>query len=59
LLAARLSHDARVVDALRDEAVESLAGVADPFSLRDLKAGERVVDLGSAPASTASLPLIR
>src|SRR5262249_33091551 len=59
LLAARLSHDARVVDALRDEAVESLAGAADPFSLRDLKAGGRVVDLGSAPASTASLPLIR
>jgi SAM-dependent methyltransferase len=46
-LAARLGYDARVVDALPDEAVESFAGVANPFSLRNLKAGERVVDLGS------------
>jgi ubiquinone/menaquinone biosynthesis C-methylase UbiE len=30
-----------------DEAVESFAGVANPFSLRELEAGERVVDLGS------------
>ena len=35
------------MDALPDEAVESFAGVANPFSLRDLKPGERVVDLGS------------
>jgi ubiquinone/menaquinone biosynthesis C-methylase UbiE len=30
-----------------DEAVESFAGVANPFSLRPLEPGERVVDLGS------------
>jgi hypothetical protein len=30
LLAARLGHDARVVDALPDEAVEPFAGVANP-----------------------------
>ena len=30
-----------------NEAVEAFAGVANPFSLRDLKPGERVVDLGS------------
>jgi SAM-dependent methyltransferase len=47
LLAARLGYDAGVVEALPDEAVESFAGVANPFSLRDLKAGDRVVDLGS------------
>jgi arsenite methyltransferase len=46
-LAARLGYDPRVVDTLPDEAVESFAGVANPFSLRDVKAGERVVDLGS------------
>jgi arsenite methyltransferase len=46
-LAARLGYDAEAVDALPDEAVESFAGVANPFSLRDLKPGERVVDLGS------------
>ena len=46
-LAARLGYDPRLVDTLPDEAVESFAGVANPFSLRDLKAGERVVDLGS------------
>jgi ubiquinone/menaquinone biosynthesis C-methylase UbiE len=30
-----------------DRAVESFAGVANPFSLRQLQAGERVVDAGS------------
>ena len=46
-LAARLGYDTTAVDAMPDEAVESFAGVADPFSLRELRAGERVVDLGS------------
>jgi arsenite methyltransferase len=46
-LAARLGYDSKAVDALPDEAVESFAGVANPFSLRDLELGERVVDLGS------------
>jgi len=46
-LAARLGYDAKAVDAMPDEAVESFAGVANPFSLRDLEPGERVVDLGS------------
>ncbi|HZD26690.1 MAG TPA: methyltransferase domain-containing protein [Alphaproteobacteria bacterium] len=46
-LAARLGYDPEVVDALPDEAVESFAGVANPFSLRGLEAGEQVVDLGS------------
>jgi SAM-dependent methyltransferase len=46
-LAARLGYDGKVVDAMPNEAVESFAGVANPFSLRDLMPGERVVDLGS------------
>jgi SAM-dependent methyltransferase len=46
-LAARLGYDGKAVDAMPDEAVESFAGVANPFSLRDLKPGERLVDLGS------------
>ncbi len=46
-LAARLGYDAGVVDALPDAAVESFAGVANPFSLGPLGAGERVVDAGS------------
>src|SRR3954464_457234 len=46
-LAARLGYDPRVVDALPDRAVESFAGVANPFSLRPLEPGERVVDVGS------------
>ncbi|HEX2065013.1 MAG TPA: methyltransferase domain-containing protein [Acidimicrobiales bacterium] len=45
--AARLGYDAEVVDALPDPAVESFAGVANPFLLRRLQAGERVVDVGS------------
>jgi SAM-dependent methyltransferase len=46
-LAARLGYDQRVVDALPDRAVESFAGVGNPFSLRRLEPGERVVDVGS------------
>jgi arsenite methyltransferase len=46
-LAARLGYDTSTVDAMPDAAVESFAGVANPFSLREPQAGERVVDLGS------------
>ena len=46
-LAARLGYDDDVVGALPDAAVESFAGVANPFSLRTMSPGERVVDIGS------------
>ena len=46
-LAARLGYDTAIVDRLPDAAVESFAGVANPFSLRPLRSGERVVDVGS------------
>jgi SAM-dependent methyltransferase len=46
-LATRLGYDQAVVDALPDRAVESFAGVGNPFSLRRLEQGERVVDVGS------------
>jgi arsenite methyltransferase len=46
-LAARLGYPNSIVDALPDRAVESFAGVNNPFSLRHLKRGERVVDVGS------------
>jgi SAM-dependent methyltransferase len=46
-LAARLGYDDEVVGRLPDRAVESFAGVGNPFSLRTLDQGERVVDVGS------------
>src|ERR671911_2187609 len=46
-LAALLGYPREVVDALPDRAVESFAGVGNPFSLRTLGVGERVVDVGS------------
>ena len=46
-LATRLGYEQEAVDALPDPAVESFAGVGNPFSLRRLAAGERVVDVGS------------
>ncbi len=46
-LAKRLGYDQALVDALPDAAVESFAGVASPFALQALQAGERVVDVGS------------
>lgn len=46
-LAKRLRYDDAVVGPMPDSAVESFAGVANPFSLRRLARGERVVDVGS------------
>ncbi|MBT4490527.1 MAG: methyltransferase domain-containing protein [Rhodospirillaceae bacterium] len=46
-LAKRLGYDDAVVGAMPDAAVESFAGVGNPFSLRPLQTGERVVDIGS------------
>lgn len=46
-LAARLGYEQAVVDAMPDQAVESFAGVANPFLLRRLEQGEKVVDAGS------------
>jgi arsenite methyltransferase len=46
-LARRLGYDSRLVDSMPDAAVESFAGVANPFSLRPLEPGEKVVDVGS------------
>lgn len=46
-LARRLGYDDGLVGLLPDAAVESFAGVANPFSLRPLATGERVVDVGS------------
>jgi arsenite methyltransferase len=46
-LARRLGYQTSEVDALPDQAVESFAGVANPFSLRRLSPGEKVVDVGS------------
>jgi arsenite methyltransferase len=45
-LANRLGHQADAVNTLPDRAVESFAGVDNPFSLR-LAPGEKVVDVGS------------
>ncbi|MGD9885039.1 MAG: methyltransferase domain-containing protein [Reyranella sp.] len=46
-LASHLGYDEAFVASLPDAAVESFAGVANPFSLRPLQRGERVVDVGS------------
>src|SRR5215472_3942967 len=46
-LADRLGYDAAAAGALPDRAVESFAGVGNPFSLRRLEPGEKVVDVGS------------
>lgn len=46
-LARHLGYDENFVASLPDVAVESFAGVANPFSLHPLAKGERVVDVGS------------
>jgi SAM-dependent methyltransferase len=54
-LAARLGYPAERVAALPDAAVESFAGVGNPFSWGDLSPGETVVDLGSGAGFDAFL----
>jgi len=46
-LAARLGYDEAVLATLPDVAVESFAGVANPFLLQPLARGEKIVDIGS------------
>ena len=46
-LARRLGYDPAIVDSMPDVAVESFAGVANPFSLRALEPGEKVIDAGA------------
>ena len=46
-LARLLGYDQGLVDQLPDRAVESFAGVANPFSIRPLGEDNRVVDIGS------------
>jgi SAM-dependent methyltransferase len=46
-LARRLGYDVAIAAGVPDAAVEAFAGVANPFSLGPLKAGEKVVDIGS------------
>ena len=55
LIARRCRYDRRATDALPDHAIESFAGVANPFELRPLAAGERVVELGSGAGMDAFL----
>lgn len=45
--AKRLGYEDAVVDPMPDIAVESFAGVGNPFSLRTLAESEHVVDIGS------------
>ncbi len=47
VLARLLGYPEEVLATLPEAAVESFAGIANPFSLRPLEAGERVVDVGS------------
>lgn len=46
-LARHLGYDEALVNAMPDAAIESFAGVANPFLLRRAAPGERVVDAGS------------
>jgi arsenite methyltransferase len=54
-LADRLNYPNERVEALPDAAVESFAGVGNPFSWGDLQPGETVVDLGSGAGYDALL----
>jgi SAM-dependent methyltransferase len=54
-LASRLGYPATQVDPLPDSAVESFAGVGNPFAFGELELGAVVVDLGSGAGFDAVL----
>lgn len=54
-LTKRLGYDQGSLDALPEVAVESFAGVANPFQQRQIQLGENVVDLGSGAGLDAFL----
>ncbi len=45
--ALRLGYDDRLLDSIPESAIESFAGMGNPFSLGELRAGEHIVDVGS------------
>jgi arsenite methyltransferase len=47
MAARRFGYDMALVDSLPERAVESFAGLGNPFELRAIERGERVVDAGS------------
>lgn len=54
-LAARLGYPSERVAALPDAAIESFAGVGNPFALGELRPGETALDLGSGAGFDAIL----
>ena len=58
-LAARLGYPEDEVNTLPDPAVESFAGVGNPFALGRLKPGETVLDLGSGAGFDAILAALQ
>jgi len=57
-LSKRLGYDQGPIDALPEVAVESFAGVANPFQQRAIQSGENVVDLGSGAGLDSFLAAI-
>ncbi len=45
--ALRLGYDDRLLDSIPESAIESFAGMGNPFSLGELRAGDHIVDVGS------------
>lgn len=52
-MALRLGYQARDLDAIPSEAIDSFAGVGCPLAAADIEPGERVVDLGSGSGMDA------
>ena len=57
-LTKRLGYDQPPIDQLPEVAVESFAGVANPFQQRQIEPGENVVDLGSGAGLDSFLAAI-
>ena len=58
-LAKILEYPDELLEGLPDEAVESFAGVGNPFSLGEIALGETVVEIGSGSGRRGERPQLR
>ena len=59
ILAERAGYEAKLLDLIPPESLEAFAGVGNPFSIKPLKAGITVVDIGSGAGTDSCVAALK